>query len=110
MSLYYKLILKDPKNEIDAGYFYAINDKTNSCFSDKYTTKTLDSLRETLAETDLYASIFTEKIKSGNWAAFTPHSSGDKKDKLNLSEYSDCIKCPFKSICRTTYVVGGKSL
>ncbi len=54
-----------------------------------------------------YAELFKSKVENYD---FAPKALRGKKDRLGVSKYEDCARCQFKTICRTTYTVGEKTL
>lgn len=56
--------------------------------------------------------LFDSKNSAPDFASydFLPYTSNDKTDILNTNVYENCMKCNFKTICRTTYTIGKKTL
>ncbi|MBR4998721.1 MAG: PD-(D/E)XK nuclease family protein, partial [Clostridia bacterium] len=65
----------------------------------------IDEFQDTLLQFRKYTDYFYEQIKN---LKFEPIVSSNIFRKLDT--YSDCITCDYKSICRTTFTVAGKSL
>ena len=127
MPLYYELVTKQYNKEIEAGYFYSISTKESQVVTDFYAdvikeenlikkAKKDNTEVEKLFDKDLiesrnalkeYIDIFSLNISKLN---FIPNTSWNAKDKMNVKTYKNCIKCPFKNICRTTYEVAGKEI
>ena len=75
-------------------------------FPKKGKTKTPEEYEPTLAVLKKYVDVFAEKIKNGD---FKPKADPDAKyDNVNV--YKNCLKCNFKSICRSTFTVAGHNL
>lgn len=110
MPLYYKLVTETTGNDVCEASFLAIKDfqKQNVFYIDPPArNRSLEDFTPTLHVLDEYADLFTTVIKKQD---FTPYNSNKDKDKLDVRSYTDCISCPFKIICRTTYSVAAKQL
>lgn len=112
MPLYYKLVggdsYQDFEDRVSKGVFCTLKDASLSV----YTNKDSGSIepvdfRETYRVLDDYAKLFKRKTDSFE---FEPYSTIDHNCKLNTSPYENCIACPYKTICRTTYTLGGQKL
>lgn len=112
MAVYCRLLSNDCEKEIAAAYFYSIKPQSTSykkLVFDKSEKKNYPSFEPTVIASAEYAKLFNDKISDAN-PDFQPETSGDIKNRLNTKVYSDCIKCNFKAICRTTYSVAGKQI
>lgn len=112
MAVYCRLLSNDCEKEIAAAYFYSIKPQSTSykkLVFDKSEKKNYPSFEPTVIASAEYAKLFNDKISDAN-LDFQPETSGDIKNRLNTKVYSDCIKCNFKAICRTTYSVAGKQI
>lgn len=121
MSVYCRLLSKDCKKELAAAYFYSISDKKKQMVFDKYQVNLVDSKKQpkpdhnydifepTVSTCDEYALILKEAVAASS-PDFTPYSGGEKTERMNVKKHEHCAKCNFKTICRTTYSVGGKNL
>ena len=112
MAVYCRLLSNDCEKEIAAAYFYSIKPQSTSykkLVFDKSEKKNYPSFEPTVIASAEYAKLFNDKISDSN-PDFQPETSGDIKNRLNTKVYSDCIKCNFKAICRTTYSVAGKQI
>ena len=116
MAVYYQLVADDNENEIAAGYFYAIKDGTSRMVTDTFDSEYRISkdkddpdmeLLKTMIAVNEYSNLFVNKVSNRE---FTPFQSNNKKDRQNVKSYDICAGCSFKSICRTTYTVGGKEI
>ena len=137
MSVYFKLIKEQKIHEIAAGTFYSIQGgNTNSAVDIFATKKTGDEkdasyepckmfehFKPTMDSLKNYAQTFENMVNpksSSNLPLFDskdfksynflPYTSNDKTDILNTNVYENCMECNFKTICRTTYTVGRKTL
>lgn len=97
------------KGELFASYFYAIKDKTKTAAFDDTpgSKKTISDFGEAMSVSLEYAELFKSKVENYD---FAPKALRSKKDRLGVSKYEDCARCQFKTICRTTYTVGEKTL
>ena len=112
MAVYCRLLSNDCEKEIAAAYFYSIKPQSTSykkLVFDKSEKKNYPSFEPTVIASAEYAKLFNDKTSDAN-PDFQPETSGDIKNRLNTKVYSDCIKCNFKAICRTTYSVAGKQI
>ena len=112
MPLYYKLKgatdLDTFKEKIYGGFFFNIQDSKLSVVTQKDNDKASpDVFYDTLRVLDDYGALYTKTVAEEH---FEPYTSSDRKNKLNVRPYEQCIKCPCKTICRTTYSTGGKKL
>ena len=113
MPVYYKLIggtsYEDFEDRIYGGYFCNIKEAKFTAVTQKDGTKIAGPLeyKETLRVLDDYGKLFMEQTEAQN---FEPGTSKDYKDKQNVRVYENCIACPCKTICRTTYTVAHKAL
>ncbi len=108
MPLYNHLVSSNFNKEIFGMYYYAIKDGTKRTALEMENPKaTPEDYKETLKTLDIYANLFADQVNSGQ---LVPVQTKDSKSKLNVKSYEDCAKCTFKSICRTTYSIGGKEL
>lgn len=137
MSVYFKLIKEQKIHEIAAGTFYSIQvGNTNSAVDIFATKKTGDEkeasyepckmfehFKPTMDSLKNYAQTFENMVNpksslnlplfdSKDFKAynFLPYTSNDKTDILNTNVYENCMECNFKTICRTTYTIGKKTL
>lgn len=107
--------IKDGKNEsaIDDLKTETVKDEKGKAITDdngepvRVQCKSQEQYERTLEVLDSYAELFDSTVKNGY---FTPETSDSDKDRLNVKNYRDCIKCPYKKICRTTYTIGGKRI
>lgn len=64
------------------------------------------NFRATLEALEKYAERFYERAGAGD---FSPRrGSSDPYNSVDV--YEDCMKCQFKTICRTAYIVAGRSV
>lgn len=118
MPLYANLVASDENQkkrpgDLFAAYFYAIKDGAKRAAFDetegikedkKLKLADFEATMETLKE---YAELFKNQTENFD---FEPHSSHNKKDRLNVNKFQNCAKCQFKTICRTTFTVGERGL
>lgn len=112
MAVYCRLLSNDCEKEIAAAYFYSIKPQSTSykkLVFDKSEKKNYPNFEPTVIASAEYAKLFNDKTSDAD-PDFQPETSGDIKNRLNTKVYSDCIKCNFKAICRTTYSVAGKQI
>lgn len=97
------------KGELFASYFYAIKDRAKTAAFDDTpgSKKTLEDFGEAMKTSLDYAEIFRSKVENYD---FAPKTLRGKKDRLGVSKYENCARCQFKTICRTAYTVGEKTL
>ncbi len=97
------------KGELFASYFYAIKDRAKTAAFDDTpgSKKTLEDFGEAMGTSLDYAEIFRSKVENYD---FAPKTLRGKKDRLGVSKYENCARCQFKTICRTAYTVGEKTL
>lgn len=108
MPLYNRLVASNFNKDIFGMYYYAIKDGTKRIALEMENAKAApEDYEETLKSLDAYAKIFAQQVNSGQ---LYPVQTKDSKSKLNVKSYEDCAGCTFKSICRTTYSIGGKEL
>lgn len=130
MPLYFKLIKEENIHEITAGLFYSIKNCKKNAPVDIYSQtkekdengaalknggyfpdKTYEFYKPNVDIMSEYAELFYQKVSPVNGKPdFTPYTSSSDKDRLNVKSYENCIQCVFKSICRTTYNVGKKTI
>lgn len=131
MPVYFKILHEEKKHNIAAGIFYSIKEKEAKSAVDIFAkkkngdsknasyeqNKTFDDFNETMNSLDIYAATFEKMIDSQKnhnekyeKTDFSPHCSNSKNDILNVNVYKNCRECTFKNICRTTYVIGKKSV
>lgn len=102
--------------QVEAAYFYAIQDKDRRLAIDEYrglaknadTTVNLanagDFKDHTIALFKKYALDFSERVQKSD---FTPVQPKQKQGAyVHVEPYKVCAGCTFKSICRTTFTVG----
>lgn len=121
MAVYCRLLSNDCKKELAAAYFYSVSDKKKQMVFDKYQVNLVDSKKQpkpdhnydvfesTVSICDEYASMLNEAV-TASAPDFTPYTGGEKTERMNVKKHEHCVGCNFKTICRTTYSVGGKSL
>lgn len=108
MPLYNRLVASNFNKDIFGMYYYAIKDGTKRIALEMENAKAApEDYEETLKSLDAYAQLFAKQVNSGQ---LYPVQTKDSKSKLNVKSYEDCAGCTFKSICRTTYSIGGKEL
>lgn len=97
------------RGELFASYFYAIKDKCKTAAFDNTpgSKKTLSDFGGAMETSLKYAEIFRSKVENYD---FAPKALRGKKDALSVSKHEDCARCQFKTICRTAYTVGEKTL
>lgn len=97
------------RGELFASYFYAIKDKAKTAAFDDTpgSKKTLSDFGAAMETSLKYAEIFRSKVENYD---FAPKALRGKKDRFSVSKYENCARCQFKTICRTTYTVGEKTL
>lgn len=129
MPVYFKILHEEKMRKIAAGVFYSIKEGKTKSAADIFAKKkigdgknatyeqckTFGDFKETMNALTVYATTFEKttnlsKNRNENNPDFSPRSSNSKNDILNVNVYEDCQKCHFKNICRTTYVIGKKSL
>ncbi len=137
MPVYFKVLNEQLLHEIAAGTFYSIQTgNTNSAVDIFATKKTGDEkdafyepckmfehFKPTIDSLKNYAQTFENMVnpksslnlplfdsKDFKIYDFLPYTSNDKSDILNVNVYENCTKCNFKTICRTTYTIGKKTL
>lgn len=97
---------KNKINPVEKMSFVAIQSDKESTIFDSDSKKTFDSYKSTVEEAKLYEDYFYQKAKDYDFKAIV--QSKNKFCKLNI--FSDCIKCNFKAICRTSFTAGEKKL
>ena len=112
MPLYFKLKgAENPdtfKEKIYGGYFLNITDAKLTTVSEMDNkSASPDKFCDTLRVLDDYGLLYKETVEK---EGFEPFTNKDRKNKLNVKPYEECIKCPCKAICRTTYITGKKEL
>ncbi len=112
MPLYYKLVGAENYElfieKIYGGFFFNIKDAKSNPVTQKDNKKAdCESFGDTLRVLDEYAALFTEAVEKEN---FKPRAVKDHHDRMGVRAYEDCIACPCKSICRTTYTTAGKKI
>ncbi len=106
-------IKEDSTLKIEKAYFYAIkNGKRIPALTEKSSrTKKAEPeifFNETIPAFKNYADNFAKNIKENN---FSPVKHTEKKEQyINVDSFTDCKKCNFKGICRTTFSVGSKKI
>lgn len=99
---------KNP-GDLFAAYFYAIKDgskraafdQTEGCKNSfEFFEPSMDASKE-------YAELFKNQVEKYD---FKPCTSHDKRDRLSVNKYQDCVRCQFKTICRTTFTVASKEI
>ena len=97
------------RGELFASYFYAIKDKAKTAAFDDTpgSKKTLSDFGGAMETSLEYAELFKSKVENYD---FAPKALRGKKDRFSVSKYENCARCQFKTICRTTYTVGEKTL
>ncbi len=96
---------KNQINPVEKMTFVAIQSyKENIIFDDSNPKKPFENFKSTLEEAKIYEDYFSQKVKTYD---FKPYVQNQNKF-CTLNIFSDCVKCNFKSICRTTFTVGTK--
>ena len=100
--------------KVKEGLFYSLQEKANG-FQTNYVIAenppthssivTRDTFEPTLEAFTSYLENFTECVKKYEFK-----TSKNYIDKNYVNPNSDCIKCKFKSICRTSFTVGKRAL
>lgn len=108
MPLYYKLISEGTGNDIHSAYYYSVSDRKKRVVIDpSVKNSTFEDYEGTLSVIEDYADLFVTVIKNNE---LYPQTSAISTDKRNVLYYKDCVDCPYKTICRTTYTVAGKQI
>ena len=116
MPMYISLVRpQSEEKQIDAAYFYSIriedsNSKQKRAVIDRYINSEKKNLtQETFEPTLKKFKEYTDTISRKCMSNPEPYISYDNNDSLAVRVERDCTNCDFKSICRTTYAIAGRT-
>ncbi|MCR4790625.1 MAG: PD-(D/E)XK nuclease family protein [Treponemataceae bacterium] len=115
MQTYTELLqLENPAINIRCEYFYKVKVKENDSSNSKLV---IDDFRKdhdfasvisiSLPLFKSYKEAYYKKISSYD---LEPKNYRNRENISNVDRYSDCNNCDFKTICRSTFVVGNKEI
>lgn len=98
---------KNKINPVEKMTFVAIQSfDEHIIFDDSNPKKPFENFKSTVEEAKLYEDYFSQKVQTYDFKPYV--QSKNKFCTLNI--FSDCVNCNFKSVCRTTFTVGTKTI